>query len=85
LAAYPGLETSREHPAVTAALRWSEQDTCNVAFGTEAGFFADLNIPTVVCGPGSMSGQGHKEDEYISRSQLLACSQMLGKALESIQ
>ena len=85
LAAYPGLETSREHPAVTAALRWSEQDTCKVAFGTEAGFFADLNIPTIVCGPGSMSGQGHKADEYIARSQLLACSQMLGKALESIQ
>ena len=41
-----------------------------VIFGTESGLFQEkLNIPTVVCGPGSID-QAHKADEYISIDQL---------------
>jgi acetylornithine deacetylase len=58
--------------------------TTKVAFGTEAGFFSELGIPTVVCGPGSMEGQGHKPYEYITLDQLTACDQMMDRILNDI-
>ena len=85
LAAYPGLATPLTSGAVTSVLNWSGGQTCQVAFGTEVGFLSDLGFPTVVCGPGSMADQGHKPDEYISRTQLIKCSQMLVKAVGQLQ
>ncbi len=55
-----------------------------MAFGTEAGFFDELGIPTIVCGPGSMAGQGHKPDEYISLEQLSACDLMMDGVLSQL-
>ena len=43
-----------------------------VAFGTEAGLFKQFGIPTVVCGPGSIT-QAHQPDEYVSLDQLAQC------------
>ena len=58
--------------------------TFKVAFGTEGGLFASrLDVPTVVCGPGSMD-QGHKADEYVSLASLDACDRMLGRLLDRI-
>ncbi len=81
LAAYPSLQISETHPAVVSAQAWSGGKTCKVAFGTEAGFLSDLGMPTVVIGPGSMAGQGHKADEYVSQDELVACSKMLKRAV----
>jgi acetylornithine deacetylase len=55
-----------------------------VAFGTEAGFFSELGIPTVVCGPGSMAGQGHKPDEYLALSELQSCDDMMDRILRDL-
>jgi acetylornithine deacetylase len=41
----------------------------DVPFGTEAGFFQAAGIPTVICGPGSIS-QAHQPDEWIAAGQL---------------
>ncbi len=51
-----------------------------VAFGTEAGFFAALDLPTVVIGPpGDMARDGHKPDEGgLDLSDLAACDAMMG-------
>lgn len=49
-----------------------------VSFGTEAGLFQQMDIPTVVCGPGSID-QAHKPDEYVSLMQLDACIGMIGQ------
>jgi acetylornithine deacetylase len=49
-----------------------EQRTTLVAFGTEAGIFKNAGIPTVVCGPGSIT-QAHQADEYVSLEQLARC------------
>lgn len=49
-----------------------ESRTTLVAFGTEAGLFKRLGIPTVVCGPGSIN-QAHQPDEYVSLEQLARC------------
>jgi acetylornithine deacetylase len=46
------------------------------AFTSEAGYFERANIPTVVCGPGSIE-QAHRIDEYIALSELDNCSRFL--------
>ncbi|MEM6408873.1 MAG: acetylornithine deacetylase [Pseudomonadota bacterium] len=84
IAAYPGLATPAHAGAVKAALAASGGQITKVAFGTEAGVFAEMGIPTVICGPGSMAGQGHKADEFISLSQLDACSKMLRHAVQTL-
>jgi acetylornithine deacetylase len=84
LTRYPGLDTPAEAPVVAEAMRLARTDTTKVAFGTEAGFFAALGIPTVVCGPGSMAAQGHKADEYLAVSQLEASRAMLDRLLEDL-
>lgn len=83
---YPGLNLSERDDVVALAQRLAQSNTTTkVAFGTEAGYFHRLGIPAVVCGPGSMEGQGHKPDEYITRAQLAACDAMMDRVLEEIK
>jgi acetylornithine deacetylase len=82
--AYPGLETPTGCHAARDVAGWADTGMTKVAFGTEAGTFHELGIPTVVCGPGSMSGQGHKRDEYVEEGQLTACDRMLDRMLADI-
>ncbi|MGB0799671.1 MAG: M20/M25/M40 family metallo-hydrolase, partial [Planktomarina sp.] len=82
---YPGLDASLTSDAVALAQRLLKtSDTTKVAFGTEAGFFDQLGIPTIVCGPGSMAGQGHKADEYIDLAQLVTCGHMLTGVVQEL-
>lgn len=83
--AYPGLATPSDAPVVALVRRFASDDrVTKVAFGTEAGYFHGLGIPTVVCGPGSMEGQGHKPDEYITVQQLGSCDRMMTRILEEL-
>ncbi|UWQ56333.1 acetylornithine deacetylase (plasmid) [Leisingera caerulea] len=83
--AYPGLDVAPDSPVVAYARKLAcSSGSAKVAFGTEAGFFAQLGIPTVVCGPGSMAGQGHKPDEYLELSQLAACDAMMDRILDDL-
>lgn len=78
--AYPGLDVAPKAPVVATALALAEaRRTTKVAFGTEAGVFAAHGTPTVICGPGSMAGQGHKPDEYITLDQIAACERMMAR------
>ena len=82
---YPGLDVSADTEAARLACSLSGTDlTTKVAFGTEAGILSRLGIPTVVCGPGSMSGQGHEPDEFISKAQLNACDAMMDRILTTL-
>ncbi|MFX0544306.1 acetylornithine deacetylase [Roseovarius sp. S1116L3] len=82
---YPGLEIPAHHPAVRrVGDLCGTPEVTKVAFGTEAGFFAGLGIPTVVCGPGSMEGQGHKADEFLLASQLAECDAMMERLLRQL-
>lgn len=79
--AYPGFEASTGNAAVLAVTdAGGISPAGKVDFGTEAGFFQEAGIPTVVCGPGNME-QGHKPDEFIEISQLEACDAMLDALL----
>ncbi|MGQ7847441.1 acetylornithine deacetylase [Granulosicoccus sp. 3-233] len=79
---YPGLATPEDSWAVEFVKSLTGANDCSeVAFGTEAGMFSSrLDIPSVVCGPGSMD-QGHKPDEFISIEQMRLCEAMLDRLL----
>ncbi|WP_164660096.1 acetylornithine deacetylase [Tropicibacter sp. Alg240-R139] len=83
--AYPGLDISTTDSVIPYAQKLAKSNgTTKVAFGTEAGYFSELGIPTVVCGPGSMEGQGHKPDEYLEMEQLTACDAMMDRILQDL-
>lgn len=68
---YPGLliEANSEPVRHVKKLLNNEKHK-KVIFGSEGGLFKEkLNLPTVVCGPGSID-QAHKANEYISIDQL---------------
>lgn len=79
---YPSLGTPEDAAVVSFVKSLTGSNgTMKVAFGTEGGLFDQkLNIPTVVCGPGSMN-QGHKPDEFVSVEQLAKCDEMLAELL----
>ncbi|MXX91732.1 MAG: acetylornithine deacetylase [Boseongicola sp. SB0677_bin_26] len=80
--AYPGLQTSPTARVTRMACSLAATNTTiKVDFGTEAGFFDGSGIPTVVCGPGSMEGQGHKPDEFVTVDQMVACHAMMDRIL----
>jgi acetylornithine deacetylase len=80
LSAYPGLDAGADAPAtrLVARLAKDTQPATTVAFGTEAGLYAEAGIPTLVCGPGDMA-RGHKADEWIGFDELAAASAMMDR------
>jgi acetylornithine deacetylase len=83
--AYPGLAEPEDSPAVAlardagGALPFAKFD-----FGTEGGLFREmLDIPTVVCGPGSID-RAHKPDEYITREELAAGDAFLARVVQRL-
>ena len=68
-----------ENAARDLAFRLTGEDSADVVpFGTEAGFFQEIGMDAVVCGPGSID-QAHKPDEFISAEQLGHCLAMLDR------
>ena len=73
----PSFLGSAEDPVTRLALQLSgERRTTQVAFGTEAGLFKQAGIPTVVCGPGSIT-QAHQPDEFVTLQQLARCEDFM--------
>lgn len=77
----PGLMIQEDNPAEALALSiLGKNQTEAVAYGTEAGFFQGIGIPTVVCGPGDIA-QAHIANEFIDVSQIDACEDFLRKVI----
>ncbi|MDM0033271.1 acetylornithine deacetylase [Variovorax sp. J22P271] len=73
----PSFLSAADEPVTRLAQRLAKESrTTLVAFGTEAGLFKNAGIPTVVCGPGSIT-QAHQPDEYVTLEQLARCEQFL--------
>ncbi|MEO8963158.1 MAG: M20/M25/M40 family metallo-hydrolase, partial [Gammaproteobacteria bacterium] len=72
-----------EQATITKIIRalTNEHEIFKVAYATEAGLFQQDDIPTIVCGPGSIE-QAHRADEYIMLEQLKQCEKFL---LELVQ
>lgn len=81
----PGLmpEEGGSWEALMLALANSNQ-TYAVSYGTEAGLFQAGGVPAVVCGPGNIE-QAHKPDEFVEESQIVECSQLIGRVLDHLE
>ena len=68
---YPGLNISELiSPVKQVKELLGKSSHKKVVFGTEGGLFKrELNLPTIICGPGSID-QAHKSDEFISIQQI---------------
>lgn len=57
--------------------------TACVSFGTEAGLFEEIGIPSVVCGPGFID-QAHKPDEFIETDQVRKCEMFIDNLIDRL-
>jgi acetylornithine deacetylase len=73
LTTMPGMSLDPDHP-LTALVKQltGANSTGKVSYGTEAGYYQNVGIPTIVCGPGHIA-QAHQPDEWIAQDQLDAC------------
>lgn len=86
LSAYPALATAPDAPEAAAVARLTGDNAPpgTIAFGTEAGLYAQAGIPTLVCGPGDIA-RAHKADEWIGREELAQCDAMLARLADIIR
>lgn len=77
IAAAPSFESlNMSHIHQLSHRLCNAQDNRKVAYATEAGLFQRENIPTIVCGPGSIE-QAHKANEFVTVDQLEQCETFL--------
>ncbi len=80
-ASVPAFDMNNADPAVEFVMALSGANTAEkVSFATEAGLFQNIGIPTVVCGPGSIT-QAHKPNEYVSVDQMTKCENFMDRLI----
>jgi acetylornithine deacetylase len=78
-----GLAAAESDAIVRWAKRLSRHDTVGkVSYGTEAGLFQQMGVPTVICGPGDIA-QAHGPNEFVALEQLAQCERFMERILES--
>ena len=74
-----GLAANEQDAVVQLARKLSRNDqTGKVSYGTEAGLFQQIGIPTVICGPGDIA-QAHGPDEFVALDQLAQCERFMSR------
>ena len=63
------METDKDAELVKLAEKMTNTESQIVAFGTEAPYYNDIGLQTIVMGPGSIQ-QAHQPDEYIEMKAL---------------
>ena len=75
----PPLTPTHENPAEALVRQLTGQNQAlGVAFAAEAGLFQKADIPSVICGPGSVD-QAHQPNEFVEVSQIDACTEFVQK------
>ena len=75
----PALAINKDSQLIKMIARLTGNDLYDVvAFGTDAGYFQNIGIDSVVYGPGSIN-QAHKPDEYIDVEEIEKCLSFLNK------
>ena len=84
-AAYPGLTYHKDSKLVKLMQNLvGDRQVAVVPFGTDAGYFQQIGIDTVVFGPGSIE-QAHKPDEYIEIAELERGQAFMDKLIQWAQ
>jgi acetylornithine deacetylase len=82
LSGFPGLDIAHDHPLVRVAFDMARtNETMKLSFGTEAGLFSALGIPTVIVGPGEI-GQAHRPNEFVALEQIAQCENFIDRLLD---
>jgi len=78
-----GLAASEADAIVQWAMRLSNNTTVGkVSYGTEAGLFQKMGVPSVICGPGDIA-QAHRPNEFVALDQLAHCEAFMNRILET--
>jgi acetylornithine deacetylase len=78
-----GLAAAETDAIVQWVMQLSGNDTVGkVSYGTEAGLFQKMGVPTVICGPGDIS-EAHRPDEFVALEQLAQCETFMNRILQT--
>jgi acetylornithine deacetylase len=78
-----GLAAAETDAIVQWAMRLSRNARVGkVSYGTEAGLFQKMGVPTVICGPGDIA-QAHRPNEFVALEQLAQCERFVERILEN--
>jgi acetylornithine deacetylase len=78
-----GLAASEADAIVRWAMQLSNNNSVGkVSYGTEAGLFQQLGVPTVICGPGDIA-EAHRPNEFVALDQLAQCEAFMNRILET--
>ena len=84
LNAVKGLDIAPDHPLVQLAQALTgANDVGKVSFCAEAGLYQDAEIPTVICGPGSIE-VAHKPNEYVTLGQVRQCESFMRRLMDHL-
>ncbi|GGH61936.1 acetylornithine deacetylase [Frigidibacter albus] len=77
LARYPALPPPEDRGLAELLERLTGKPALqSVSYGTEAGLFHGAGVPSIICGPGSIS-RAHRPDEFVTVDELAGCCAML--------
>lgn len=78
-----GLAAAETDAIVQWAMQLSNNDTVGkVSYGTEAGLFQKMGVPSVICGPGDIA-EAHRPNEFVALEQLAQCEAFMNRILET--
>jgi acetylornithine deacetylase len=78
-----GLSAAETDAIVQWAMRLSRNtEVGKVSYGTEAGLFQKMGVPSVICGPGDIA-QAHGPNEFVALDQLAQCERFMDRILET--
>ncbi len=80
----PRLALDPNHELATVVkLLTGSNSAGTVAYGTEAGYYQNAGIATIVCGPGHIA-QAHQPDEFVAQSELDACDAFIRRLADRL-
>jgi acetylornithine deacetylase len=78
-----GLAAAETDAIVQWAMQLSKNPSVGkVSYGTEAGLFQQMGVPSVICGPGDIA-EAHRPNEFVALDQLAQCEAFMGRILET--
>ena len=78
-----GLAAAESDAIVQWAMQLSRNNQVGkVSYGTEAGLFQKMGVPTVICGPGDIA-QAHRPNEFVTLEQLAQCEKFMDRILDT--
>ena len=80
----PGLGLAADHPLTDVVKQLTGSNSAGkVSYGTESGYYQNVGIATIICGPGHIA-QAHQPDEWIAQSELDTCDAFIRRLADRL-